>query len=1034
MKKIYTYIYIVVATAMALVSCEVANVDDLYTDLLQLSEEEITVENYESNTVLGINTSQSYSVNISYESDYRGWLTYEKKQYGLDLHYIPNNTVEERRAVVSVTVKDAQFGVEHTKSATIIQKRGESTGSMSINGNAYEYNITASAVVNKTLYIESNTDWELVSNREWISFDKSSGTINDKSVKVSIERNSSYDSRGGYIRLYVVNSQGKKVATHNIAVYQQGFARTLSVAKSVIPVSAKSSTATITLTTNMSWMAEVMDANNTEWLTLHTTSGTVEEGSPKSVQLKISVKENTYYDKRIGSILIYSTEYGRESHLYKTSVQIEQESTPVISARSKIYTKASAGEYSVDLYATTDWSATSDADWLTVLTPSGTVNDTAIRYAVTKYEGQESMRSASITIKADGYENVKHTIVVSQDNENAFYYTQHPDVMQSVFYSENNPFDTEILENVYNESTHEGRIVFATAPTKVVNRAFCYQGRMIKIYLPKSITTFDEEAFADCYDLVDLEFGEEITTIGKYAFRNCSSLTEITLPKSLTSMGESVFYRCSALKSVVFEEGCSLPSALPISTFENCSALTSVKLPNVYEIGDEAFDGCAELESIEIPNGVSEIGNSAFRDCVKLKNVNLPEGLTSLKHYAFSGCISLESITLPQSLILMKDGVFYDCTSLKEIAIPGNITEICYGTFQNCTSLTKITLPSGLKEIGSGVFSGCTSVSEVHFNDSIANWCGISFYNMTSSPFYASTVDNSLYCNNVKLTYFSEGVPVSSYAFYGYKGLRSVSLSKNVYEYAFAKTGITSVTIRNGHLGEGVFSECVSLKTVGIDSSGNYSYYSDIPKRAFYKCSSLKTVTVNPYSAIGEEAFYNCRALETVSIEKVYNAPEACAIGKYAFNNCDKLTAVYCSGRNLTVGEFAFSMCEKLTSINPKYYTSIASNSFYYCSALTNISIKGTTHLCTISSDAFTGCSAIKTITLTNIASIGSRAFQNCSALETVTVNDTTPPLLSGATNIFPSVDKAYTIKVPSSSLSKYKSSWSDYATKIEAL
>ena len=1017
---------------MALVSCEVANVDDLYTDLLQLSQEEITVENYGSNTTLGVSTSRSYSVSISYESDDKDWLTYERKQYGLDLDFTPNNTVEERRAVVSVTVKDGNYGVSHTKSATIIQKRGESTGSMSIDGNLYEYNISGYAVVNKTLNIASNTDWELVSTKEWISLDKSSGTKNDKSVKVSIEKNSSYDSRSGTIKLCVVNSQGKKVATHYITVFQQGFPRTLSFSSSKISVPAKAATTTITFTTNMSWKAEVVNAVNTEWLTLHTTSGAVEEGSPKSVQLKISVKENTYYDRRIGSILIYSTEYGRDSNSYKLSVRIEQESAPVISARSGVYTKASAGEYSVDLYATTDWTATSDADWLTVLTPSGTANDGAIRYAVTKYEGQEPMRSAFVKIKANGYENVEHTISVTQDNENAFYFTQHPDEVQNIFYDNNNPFDAEISKYEYDESTREGRIVFATAPTKVGERAFCYQGRMTKIYLPKSITTFDEEAFAYCYDLVDLEFGDNITAIGEDAFRNCSSLTEITLPRSLTSLGDGVFSGCSALKSVVFEEGCSLPSALPVRTFDKCSALTSVKLPNVYEIGDEAFSGCAELESVEIPNAVSEIGNSAFRDCVKLKSVNLPEGLTSLKHYAFSGCSSLESITLPQSLRVMKDGVFSGCTSLKEIAIPGNITEICYGTFENCASLTKITLPSGLKEIGGGVFSGCTSVSEVRFNGSIANWCVISFYNKHSSPFCDSTVDSSLYCNNVKLTRFSEEVHVSSYAFYGYKGLKSVSLwSKNVYDYAFAKTGITSATIGKAYLGEGVFSECVSLQTVGVADS---EYYSDIPKRAFYRCSSLKTVTVSPYSDIGEEAFYYCRALETISIKKTNSALEACAIGKYAFYNCDKLTAVYCSSRNLTVREDAFGMCKKLTTINPKYYTSIASYGFSDCRALTDISIKGSTSLCTIASDAFTGCSAVKTITLTNIASIGSRAFQSCSILETVTVNDTTPPSLTGATNVFPSVDKAYTIKVPSSSLSKYKSSWSDYASKLVAL
>ena len=43
---------------------------------------------------------------------------------------------------------------------------------------------------------------------------------------------------------------------------------------------------------------------------------------------------------------------------------------------------------------------------------------------------------------------------------------------------------------------------------------------------------------------------------------------------------------------------------------------------NLKTIGDSAFFGCKDLESISIPNSVEEIGMSAFADCVNLKRIH----------------------------------------------------------------------------------------------------------------------------------------------------------------------------------------------------------------------------------------------------------------------------------------------------------------------------------------------------------------------------------------------------------------------------
>ena len=60
------------------------------------------------------------------------------------------------------------------------------------------------------------------------------------------------------------------------------------------------------------------------------------------------------------------------------------------------------------------------------------------------------------------------------------------------------------------------------------------------------------------------------------------------------------------------------------STFEGCSSLTSITIPNsVTSISSFAFHGCDRLTSVTIPNSVTSIGDYVFDDCSKLKRLVL---------------------------------------------------------------------------------------------------------------------------------------------------------------------------------------------------------------------------------------------------------------------------------------------------------------------------------------------------------------------------------------------------------------------------
>ena len=139
----------------------------------------------------------------------------------------------------------------------------------------------------------------------------------------------------------------------------------------------------------------------------------------------------------------------------------------------------------------------------------------------------------------------------------------------------------------------------------------------------------------------------------------------------------------------------------------------------VTSIGSEAFDGCENLTSITIPEGVTSIGVNAFRGCSSLTSITIPEGVTSIGGFAFEDCSSLTSITIPEGVTSIGSGAFFCCSSLTSITIPEGVTSIESDAFQGCSSLTSITIPEGVTSIGVNAFRVCSSLTSINIPNSV---------------------------------------------------------------------------------------------------------------------------------------------------------------------------------------------------------------------------------------------------------------------------------------------------------------------------
>ena len=254
-------------------------------------------------------------------------------------------------------------------------------------------------------------------------------------------------------------------------------------------------------------------------------------------------------------------------------------------------------------------------------------------------------------------------------------------------------------------------VTYGDCVTSIDNEAFENKYNLKSVTIPNSVTSIGDSAFRYCSGLTSVSIGNSVTRIGSYAFENCNSLTSVTIPNSVTSLGTYVFNNCSSISSVTIGSGVT---SISTSVFSGCRSITSVTIPDSVEsIGDYAFDRCSSLTSVTIPNSVTIIGDRAFFECSGLTSVAIPNSVTSLGTDVFNGCISITKLTIGSGVTSIRASVFERCSSLTSITIPNSVTSISNYAFAFCSGLTSITIPDSVTSIGDDAFYKCTSIANV---------------------------------------------------------------------------------------------------------------------------------------------------------------------------------------------------------------------------------------------------------------------------------------------------------------------------------
>ena len=376
------------------------------------------------------------------------------------------------------------------------------------------------------------------------------------------------------------------------------------------------------------------------------------------------------------------------------------------------------------------------------------------------------------------------------------------------------PANMEIGDSSFRQSGLEQVTVSGGS---VGNYAFHRIDNLKKISI--NCETIGEEAFSGCDYLTDITLGENVKTLGDKAFYTCDALERVEIPSTVIDIGEKTFYSCPALKEAIIRAG-----TVKAGTFYNCRALTTLVISdnatldasftvgNTYakealktvkigkgEIGNSAFNGCPNLTTVELGNGVTSVGDNAFSKCTALTSVNIGDGVTSIGKNAFNGCTALTNANIGSGAI--GESAFNGCTSLANVTLGNGVTSIGKNAFIRCAQIPSITIGSGVTSIGSGAFNGCTALTNA---------------NIGSGAIGANAFQDCSRLANVTL---GDGVTsIGANAFLRCTALTSMNIGSSVRtieNYAFSGCeALKEVTISAAQVKSGAFSNAKALEKV----------------------------------------------------------------------------------------------------------------------------------------------------------------------------------------------------------------------------
>ena len=147
----------------------------------------------------------------------------------------------------------------------------------------------------------------------------------------------------------------------------------------------------------------------------------------------------------------------------------------------------------------------------------------------------------------------------------------------------------------------------------------------------------------------------------------------------------------------------------------------------VMEIDANAFYGCTEVASVDIPYSVIRIVNDAFKGCSGIKKFTVNENNQSYKDVdgilfskdnkmliKYPAKKEIAEYVISEDVSLICTEAFMDNAFLRKVTVGNFVTAISDNSFKNCTALEEVELGGNTRILGVDAFKNCPKLMLVN--------------------------------------------------------------------------------------------------------------------------------------------------------------------------------------------------------------------------------------------------------------------------------------------------------------------------------
>lgn len=500
-------------------------------------------------------------------------MTKTMNDYNLVLSISPNTDYDERIGQVKIkTGNSVGDNVNYDGNESVITITQSQKDELIVTTTSYTIGSNGG---NLRIPVKTNSKFtcEKMGNIPWLSCENNTNTkaLESAYVNVKIEKNETYDSRIGQIR---ISGSGKE----SVVTITQSQLDELIVGETSFEIDNNGGIVSVPVETNVEYTPTILSGYT--WMKI----GTIPSKSLESKELLVEVSSNETFDERVGQIQIEGA--NKKSIITITQSQLDEMkvlsplSTDVDFDGGKVSIKVSSNvEYTVRIMDQA-------SSWISMRPNTKALSDTWNTFIVAENKTEQSRigiirfsgagKDIDVTINQRGILSVVNKSKGALSKELSAYEGERviralkisgPLGLTDFVYIRENLRSLQYLDltsadfSYVPDGAFEGtsvRQLFLPETIKFIGKRAFYSSSVTSLKIPDSVDSIAYQAFSRS-KISKMTFGQKskLRVIEQSAFEECMSLSSISFPKSLERIAENSF-KGSAIASIAFENNSNL--------------------------------------------------------------------------------------------------------------------------------------------------------------------------------------------------------------------------------------------------------------------------------------------------------------------------------------------------------------------------------------------------------------------------------------------------------------------------------------------